>query len=71
MFIHLGKLVVRIQHISVHIRKGRQVSLLLMKERGSKIREDCLEEASAEANPAMEDFNKLTDCNLKFESYCY
>lgn len=53
MFIHLGKLVERIQHISVQIWKGRQVSLLSMKERGSKIGEDCLEEASAEENPAM------------------
>ena len=36
MFIHLGKLVERIQHISVQIWKGRQVSLLSMKERAQK-----------------------------------
>ena len=36
MFIHLGKLVERIQHISVQIWKGRRVSLLPMKERAQK-----------------------------------
>lgn len=36
MFIHLGKLVERIQHIPVQIWKGRQVSLLSMKERAQK-----------------------------------